>query len=156
MASVVVDSALIRETISQFRQQIGRMVTFAVPDKTQCPVCISGGFIDTNTGNSWNFNCPTCKGSGWVNTMKETQVLARIHWTHDEALSITPGGKYFVGDCRFHIDPDDYPTATAAHTEDGRVYVDGHEMTITKILPEGTPTINRVMVICANAGSKPG
>lgn len=150
-----VDANYIRNTINSVRQQIGRDVVFYTPTLTQCPLCLLNGFIDPSTGTSYNFNCPVCKGTGWKSSVTAHTILARIHWTNDEAVTATPGGKYYVGDCQLHIEPEYLSIAEAAQSDGGKVVVDGHNMSITKIIPNGAPTINRIRIVCTNMGTRP-
>lgn len=150
-----IDAGYIRNMIDLVRTEIGRDVIFYTPTITVCPLCLSGNYLDPITGTSFNFNCPTCKGTGWASSVTANTILARIHWTNDEAITATPGGKYFVGDCQIHIEPEYLSIAEAAQSDGGKVVIDGHEMSITKIIPVGTPTINRIRVICTNMGARP-
>jgi hypothetical protein len=83
------------------------------------------------------------------------EVLARVHWVNDEAITATPGGKYFMGEATLTINIDDLEIAEQCQSESGKVYVDNHHMQITKIIPMGAPDINRYRVILKNMGDRP-
>lgn len=85
----------------------------------------------------------------------ETPVLARIHWSNDEQITATPAGKYYVGDAYIHIQPEYLELAEAAQSERGKVVIDNHNMQITKIIPQGAPTINRYKLILKGMGDRP-
>jgi hypothetical protein len=82
-------------------------------------------------------------------------VLARVHWTNDEAIDTTPGGKYFVGDATATFDPSYRELAENTQVEEGKVVVDGHDMQIIKIIPLGAPEPNRYRVVLKNKGERP-
>lgn len=151
---MAVNAAYIKSKIDFVRSQIGRDVIFYLPNRVACDLC-QNGYYDPHTDTSSNFQCPLCKGAYWVNSTTQVTVLARIHWSNDEAITATPGGKYYIGDCTLGINTCDIDTAEAAQAEGGAVLVDGHKMSITKILPVGAPTINRYRVVCTNMGERP-
>jgi hypothetical protein len=84
-----------------------------------------------------------------------TEVLARVHWTNDEQITATPGGKHYLGQCYIHIVPEYLALAESAQVDKGTVVVDGHTMSISKILPMGAPEINRYRLILIGDGNRP-
>lgn len=145
----------IKEKIDFVREEIGRNVTFSVTANEACVLCVASGYYDTVNDTTFYFTCPVCDGNYYMSTQTETEVLARIHWVSDEQITATPGGKYFAGDCYIHIEPTYRQLAESAQNERGKVVVDGHDMQIDKIIPQGAPTINRYRLILRNMGSRP-
>lgn len=146
----------LRAKIDNFRQQIGRNITFQVSSNEPCSLCSASGYFDSQNQTTTYFTCPVCHGQYYMPTTTETEVLARIHWVSDQAITATPGGKYFIGDCNVHIEPEYRTLAESVQNNDrNRVIVDGHTMQITKIIPQGAPTINRIRLILSNTGQRP-
>ena len=151
----VISNVAIKGIIDAVRAEIGRTVTFYTQNLSPCPLCLTGNLYDSLGDISFNITCPTCAGTYWLNTATPTEVLARVHWVNDEAITATPGGKYYIGEATLTIDPTYLDLAEACQNERGRVVVDGHDMTITKIIPFGGPAINRYRVILKNMGDRP-
>jgi hypothetical protein len=152
---MTVDSEYIRNKIDVVREQIGRTVTFNVRNLTPCTLCTASGYYDAVNNITTYFTCPVCAGQFYMPNMTATEVLARIHWTNDEQVTATPGGKHYLGQCYIHIEPEYLPLAESTQSEAGTVIVDNHTMHITKILPIGAPTINRYRLILVGDGSRP-
>jgi hypothetical protein len=147
-----VSSDYIKSKIDAVREEIGRTVTFHTLKSDKCSDCVASGYYDPLTDTSWNFVCPICKGTGWSSSVDKTEVLARIHWAGDERIQMSPGGKYYVGDCQLTIDPSHHSLAQNAMKDSGKVIVDGRDMRIQSINPMGAPTINRIRLICKGMG----
>lgn len=152
---MVVDPQFIQDRIDEVRGYIGRTVTFKVPGTTACTLCVASGYYDTVNDTTTYFTCPVCAGQYYMPTTVDTDVLARVHWTNDEAVTATPGGKFFVGDASIHVNPEFLSLAESTESERGTILVDGHTMTITKIIPQGAPTINRYRLILKGDGHRP-
>lgn len=152
---VNVDAQFVRARIDEVREAIGRTVTFNTLTMTPCVLCVASGYYDSFTDSTLYFTCPVCDGQYYMPTTTGTAVLARIHWTNDEQITATPGGKHFLGQCYIHIQPEYLELAEATQTDKGTVTVDGHTMSITKILPMGAPTINRYRLILVGDGHRP-
>jgi hypothetical protein len=152
---VVVNAQWIQDRIDEVRGYIGRNVTFHVPSLTPCTLCVASGYYDPVNDITTFFTCPICAGQYYLPTTTTTEVLARIHWTSDEAITATPGGKFYTGDANIHISPDYLSLAESTQTEKGKVVIDGHDMTILKIIPQGAPTINRYRLILKGDGQRP-
>jgi len=90
----------------------------------------------------------------WLENAIGVEVLARVHWVNDEAITATPGGKYYLGQATLTINIDDLETAQRTESEGGKVVIDDHNMQITKIIPMGAPDINRYRVICNGMGDR--
>lgn len=146
--------AYIKTQIDAGRQQIGRNVTVSVPGTAQCTQCTVSGFFDPLLQNSWFTTCPECHGAYYLPTFNQTTVLARIHWTDREAITASPGGKYFLGDATLHVDPS-YQALMEQAQEGGTILVDGQVMTISRINPNGAPTINRLRIVLKATGDRP-
>lgn len=151
----VISNEAIKRIIDDVRAEIGRNVTFYTQNLTACPLCLANNLYDPIGDVSFNVVCPICAGSYWINTATPTTVLARVHWVSDEARTATPGGKYFVGEATLTIDPMYLDLAEACQNEGGKVVVDSHDMSITKIIPFGGPAINRYRIILKNMGDRP-
>ena len=149
-----VNADFIREQIDSVREQIGRDVTILTPTRDACVRCTVSGFYDTLIDKSTFFTCPECRGSYWKNGYSETAILARVHWTDNEAIGVTPGGKYYSGDAYIHVVPEYHKLLQDAQNG-GRVRVDGQELSVIKINPEGTPIINRYKAILKGIGNQP-
>lgn len=149
-----IDTDFIRDQIDSVREEIGRDVSILVPAKSACVRCTVSGFYDALIDKSTFFTCPECKGSFWKNGFSETVVLARVHWTDNEAIGVTPGGKYYSGDAYMHVVPEHHKLLQDAQNG-GRVVVDEQEMSIIKINPEGAPVINRYKAILKGIGNQP-
>lgn len=150
-----IDPDWIKATIDTVRENIGRYVTFYTVAKSACPLCESGDLYDPINDVSFNVLCPTCAGAYWLEAAVGTEVLARVHWVNDEQITATPGGKFWLGEAHVTIDPSYLELAEECQSESGKVVVDKHNMQITKILPMGAPTINRIRVILKNMGDRP-
>lgn len=147
-----ISAEFIKSKIDNVREQIGRNVTFYTLKKELCEDCVASGYYDPLTDTSWNFVCPLCLGTGWSSSVETTVVLARIHWAGDERIQMSPGGKYYVGDCHLGIDPEYHSLAQRAMKDSGKVEVDGRDMQIKSINPMGAPSINRIRLICKGMG----
>jgi hypothetical protein len=150
----VVDIDHIREQIDNGRDQIGRNISIYTPVRSACVQCTVSGFYDTISDHSIFFTCPECKGTFWKNGMEETVIVARVHWTSNEGIAVTPGGKYFSGDAYIHVAPEYHALLQKCQTG-GKVVVDTNEMSIIKINPQGTPVINRYRAILKGRGNAP-
>lgn len=151
----MVTTSGIKKRIDKTRDKIGRTIHIYTPTRVACTICTAGGYYDSLTDKSVFIKCPECKGTFWKNDLLDHEILARVHWTTNEAISITPGGKYFTGDAYAVVDPSYHSVAQAAQEEGGKVVIDGQEMTITKISPEGAPEINRYKLILISRGNRP-
>lgn len=149
-----IDTDFIKDQIDAVREEIGRNVSILVPAKSACVRCTVSGFYDVLIDKSTFFTCPECKGSFWKSGFSETIVLARVHWTDNEAIGVTPGGKYYSGDAYIHVVPEYHKLLQDAQSG-GRVVVDAQEMSIIKINPEGAPIINRYKAILKGIGNQP-
>lgn len=150
-----ISSDYIKAKIDAVRQQIGRDVTFYTLLSTLCEDCVASGFYDPVSDSSWNIVCPVCIGTGWSDSVEETVVLARVHWAGDERITMSPGGKYYLGDATVTIDPEFHGLAQQAMRDSGAILVDGKKMQIQSINPIGAPTVNRIRLICKSMGLKP-
>jgi len=154
MALQDINADYIKQQIDTVREQIGREVSIYIPIRSACVRCTASGFYDSFTDHSVFFTCPECKGSFWKDTLEETIILARVHWTSNEAINVTAGGKYYSGDAYFHVDPS-YHTLLKTSMDGGKVVIDGQEMNIIRINPGGAPTINRYKAILKGSGKSP-
>lgn len=152
---IKVNREWIKRQIDSARVSIGRNVSFYTTERTACTLCTPSGYYNSHTDSTLYFNCPVCSGAYWLLAETEHIILARVHWTNDEALDTTPGGKYFVGDATVTVDPAYRTIAEAAQNEDGKVVVDGHDMQIIKIIPLGAPDPNRYRVVLKGQGERP-
>lgn len=151
---MTVDRDWIRHVINGVREEIGRDVTFHTPTTSACSLCSASGYYDANNDTTFYFTCPVCNGQYYLDSTEDTEVLARIHWTNADAITATPGGKYYLGSASITVE--DKYLALAEQTQDkGTVTVDGYEMTITKILPVGAPEANRYRIVLNNVGGRP-
>lgn len=144
-----------KKQIDSTRESIGRNVTFYTTVSGACSICVASGYLDSINNISTYFNCPECSGAYWKHTKVAHEVLARVHWVTDEAITATPGGKYYLGDATATIDESYLSLAMACQNETGTVDVDGREMTITKIQPIGAFDITRYRVILTGTGGRP-
>lgn len=145
----------VKEIIDDVRENIGRSVFFYTTSLSACPLCLANNLYDAKSDVSFNVLCPICKGTYWINTAVENEVLARVHWVNDEAVTATPGGKYYIGEATLTINIDDLEIAEQCQSESGKVVVDNHDMSITKIIPMGAPDINRYRIVLKNMGDRP-
>lgn len=145
----------IKRQIDSARVSIGRDVSFFTPSHTVCPLCTASGFYNAALDTTFYYNCPVCSGTYHIASLEETVVLARVHWTNDEAIDTTPGGKFFVGDATVTVDPSYRTLLEDTQVEDGKVVVDGHDMQIIKIIPLGAPEPNRYRAVLKNQGERP-
>lgn len=150
-----VQKAFIKSVIDRAREEIGRDVTVYSPTSSACPRCTASGYYDPIGDTTFYSVCPVCSGQYWLHTTTQTDVLARVHWVGNEAISATPGGKYFVGDAHITVDPSKYSIFRAAQNESGKVLVDGQDMQIMQIRPMGAPEINRYRIVLRGMGSRP-
>lgn len=134
-----IDALGIKSIIDTVRERIGRNIIFHVPNAHADLTGLYNPISDTR----------------YQMTTTDHTVLARIHWTNDEAITASPGGKFFHGDGYVVIDPSYLSIAQGAQQEGGSVTVDGREMTISKIIPVGAPTINRYRLILTGVGQRP-
>lgn len=152
---VKVNRGWIKRQIDSARVSLGRDVSFFTVEKTACTLCLPSGYYNAHLDQTIYANCPVCSGHYWLELETENVVLARIHWSNDEAIDSTPGGKFFVGDATLGIDPKYRELAERTQTEEGRVEVDGHTMQIIKIIPLGAPEPNRYRIVLKNQGERP-
>jgi len=152
---VLVNPDFIKDQIDSVRTQIGRTITVYTPQATACLACVAAGDYDPKSDTSFNIVCPQCNGAYWINHVDGTDVLARIHWVGNEAITATPGGKYYLGDAQVTVDPMYRALFEAAQNEAGRVDVDGQHFQILKISPMGAPTINRIRIVLRGMGARP-
>lgn len=145
----------IKGDIDKFRTEIGRDILVYTPARNPCSICTTGGFYDSISDKSTYIKCPECKGVFWRDDVTEHTIQARVHWTTNEAMNITPGGRYFTGDAYAVVDPEYHSVIQAAQEPGGKVKIDGQELTITRINPEGAATINRYKVILLGSGKRP-
>lgn len=144
----------IKKDIDTLRGDIGRDILVYTATQNPCSICTTGGYYDSDTNKSRYIKCPECKGEFWRPDFEEHTILARVHWTTNEAMNMTPGGRYYTGDAYAVIDPQYHDVAREAQAE-GYLMVDGQKMNITKISPEGATSINRYKLILRGAGSRP-
>lgn len=149
------NKAALKARIDKTRGDIGRTIHLFTPLRIACTICTMGGYYDSLADKSVFTKCPECKGTFWKFDLKDNEVLARVHWTTNEAINMTPGGKYFTGDAYAVIDPSYHSVAQAAQEPGGKVVIDTQEMTITKISPEGAPEINRLKLVLISKGTRP-
>jgi hypothetical protein len=154
MAIPSVDIENIREQIDAVREEIGKNVIVYIPSLTECTLCLASGYYDTISDKSIFFTCPECKGAYWKKGYSENIILARVHWTSNEGITATPGGKYFSGDAYIHVKPE-YHSLLQEAQDGGKVRIDGQDMAIMRINPEGTPEVNRYKAILRGAGDRP-
>ena len=151
----MVDADWVQGRIDEVREEIGRTIVFHKPIITPCPLCTASGYYDALNDTTLYFTCPTCDGQFYMPTTEDIEVLARIHWTVDEQITATPGGKYYIEDCYAHVNPEYLSTIEATQSEKGSVTVDGRTMSIQKVIPQGAPTINRYRLILRGTGGRP-
>lgn len=154
MARTPISASFIKRQIDSVRGFIGRDVDIYTPIRTNCPRCTASGYYDSLNDTTFDTICPICLGDFYVNSETRTTVLARVHWTGDEIVTATPGGKYFIGDGWIIVDPSYLSLMQQAQTEGGRVVVDGQEMQITKLNPWGVPEVNRLRVVLKSTGDR--
>lgn len=155
MAIPGIDPDFLKGEIDSMRETIGRNVTVYVRTNDPCPLCTASGYFDNVSNTSFFTTCPICSGSFWLDTQTATEVLARVHWVSNEAITATPGGKYFLGDAHITVDPTYRTLLENAQNNFGRVVVDGQNMEIIRINPMGAPEINRVRAILKGWGQRP-
>ncbi len=151
----MIDKDFLKAQIDFMRDEIGRTVTIYTTSLGACTICSASGFLDTTSDTSWFITCPECRGSYWIPTDVPTEILARVHWVSNEGVTVTPGGKYYLGDAHITVDPSYRELLEQAQTDLGKVLVDGQEMKITRINPLGAPEINRVRAILTSTGRRP-
>lgn len=152
---IKVNREWIKRQIDSARVSIGRNVSFYTTSRTGCTLCLASGYYNETLDSTFYTGCPICSGNFYIDAVTEHVILARVHWTNDEAATATPGGKYYIGDATVVIDPSYLDVAEAAQNETGKVVVDGHDMQITKIIPQGAPEPNRYRVVLKNQGERP-
>lgn len=150
-----VDKSYVKAQIDQVRETIGRNITVYTPRRDGCSICVASGYYDPKSDTSFYVKCPQCKGAYWLATTDATEVLARVHWVQDEAITATPGGKYYLGDAQITVDNKYLDLFEKAQTDAGKVMVDNHEMFILRISPMGAPEINRYRIILRGMGDRP-
>lgn len=150
-----VDKSYVKSQIDQAREQLGRTVAVHTPRRDGCSICVASGYYDAAHDNSYFVKCPQCKGTYWLNTTDVTEVLARVHWVQDEAITATPGGKYFLGDAQLTVDIKYRNIFEAAQVDSGKIVVDSHDMQVLRISPMGAPEINRYRIILRGMGDRP-
>lgn len=155
MAIPGIDPDFLKSEIDSMRETIGRNVTVYVRGTDPCPLCTASGYFDTISNTSVFLTCPVCSGAFWLNTENATEILARVHWVGNEAITATPGGKYFLGDAHITVDPSYRTLLESAQNNYGRVVVDDQDMEIIRINPMGAPEINRVRAILKGSGRRP-
>ena len=122
--------------------------------KTACSLCLASGSYDAVKDASFKITCPECGGKYWVLTFIPNAIPARIHWTDDEMIQATPGGKFYVGDAFAKINAEYLPLAQACQeSTQGKVVVYNHDMTITKIVPMGAFDQNQYKLILKTIGT---
>jgi hypothetical protein len=131
------------------------MITFHKPIMAACSLCTASGYYDSLNDTTIYFTCPICSGQYYLATTEDTEVEARIHWSVDEQVTATPGGRYYIEDAYAHVEPQYLPLIEATQNEQGTVTVDGRTMKITKVIPQGAPTINRYRLILKGTGGRP-
>jgi hypothetical protein len=151
---IKVNRKWIKAQIDAARESIGRDIIFYTVTRGACSLCTASGYYDTLNDTTYYFNCPICKGQYWIKTPVGTNILARVSWSNDQAITATPGGRYYLGDATATIEEKYLPIAEASFNESGRVLVDGRDMEIIKIIPEGAAEINRYKVVLKSYGSK--
>lgn len=145
----------IKKDIDILREGIGRTIHIFTPTRNPCSICTSGGYYDPLNDKSVFIKCPECAGAFWRADLLDHVVLARVHWTTNEVQNITPGGTYFTGDAYAVIDPEFHSLAQEAQEFGGKVTIDGQDMTIIKISPEGAQSTNRYKLILKGTGKRP-
>lgn len=150
-----VDSDWIKDQIDAVREQIGRNVTVYYSKREGCTLCTPSGWFDPISDTTWYATCPVCHGRYWLNTAITKDILARVHWVSNEAITVSPGGRHFIGDAQITVDPSERATLVLAQNDLGGVIVDGQDMSIHKIPPLGAPTINRIRAILIAKGARP-
>lgn len=145
----------IKNQIDLSRANIGRNVDVYTPILSPCTLCQPSGYFDALGNCSFFTVCPVCVGSYWLNTVQKTEVLARVHWVSNEAITATPGGKYFLGEAWATVDPVYHDLFVQANNESGKVVVDNQDMQIIQIRPMGAPSINRIRIILKSMGDRP-
>ena len=144
-----------KRQIDGAREAIGRTISMFVTEHTACTLCSASGYLDTYNNVSTYVTCPVCKGAYWLDIPVANEVLARVHWITDEAVTATPGGKYYLGDATATVDESYLELAMQCQSESGTVVVDGRTLTITKIQPVGAFDVTRYRLILTNTGGRP-
>lgn len=155
MAIPGIDPDFLKSQIDTMRDAIGRNIIVHTKINDPCPLCTASGYYDSVSDSSYYLVCPVCAGNFWRDSTLETEVLARVHWVSNEAITATPGGKYFLGDAQITVDPSYQTLLEDAQNESGKIVVDGNDMEIIRINPMGAPTINRVRAILKTMGKRP-
>jgi hypothetical protein len=155
MAIPGISPDFLKSQLDSMRDTIGRNITVYTSARDGCPLCTASGYYDSISDNSFYLVCPICSGSFWLSTTIATEILARVHWVSNEAITATPGGKYFLGDAHITVDPSYRTFLESAQKDSARVVVDNQDMSITRINPMGAPEINRVRAILRSMGQRP-
>ena len=150
-----VNVPFIKAAIDSVREEIGRYVTVYYPSEDACSICSASGYLDPVSNTSWYIHCPECAGLYWTRYTASEEILARVHWAGNEAITATQGGKYWVGDATITVDPSHHEILQRAQSEQGKVVVDDQDMEIVRINPLGAPEINRIRAILKAFGGKP-
>lgn len=150
-----INPEFLKSQIDSVRESIGRNVTIYTRATDPCELCTASGWYDAVSDTSYYITCPICSGSFWKDTTIATEILARVHWVSNEAITATPGGKFFLGDAHITVDPEHKILLESAQNQSGKVLVDGQDMEITRIIPMGAPSINRVRAILRGMGKRP-
>lgn len=132
----MIDRDFIKAQIDAVRESIGRMVT------VYYPLPVAEVYIDPVDDTSFQ------------KQYESEEILARVHWTSNEAMTMTPGGRYYVGEASITVDPEHLELLRKAQNG-GKVVVDGLDMNILRINPLGAPEINRVRAILKGTGDRP-
>lgn len=145
----------LKQEIDRTRDSIGRNIQVYTQHLSDCPLCQPSGYYDALGDISIFTTCPYCSGSYWINSEVETDVLARVHWVGNEAITSTPGGKYYMGEATATVDPSYHDLFVQAQNEKGHVKVDEQDMQILQIRPMGVPEINRYRIVLKSVGNRP-
>lgn len=147
-----VNKDFIKSKIDAVREQIGRTVTVYTPTLSSCSICAASGYYDNISDTSVYTKCPICRGAYWIKSMRETAILARVHWVADEGMAVTPGGKFFLGEASMHVDPAYHELMQETQAK-GYITIDGQELQIVRIDPRGLD-INRLRIVLRSRGTK--
>lgn len=145
----------VKQRIDTVRERMERLTYFYTNERSACPICVTiSGAYDPINDVSFRVTCSGCLGAYWNLTPTANEVYGRVHWTDDEAVTATPGGKYYLGDAYIAINISDLALAERCQSFDGRVSVDDKYMTISRIDPLGALGTNRYKVILKSEGSR--
>lgn len=152
-----VNKEFIKAQIDGVRARIGRDVRVYYASTDPCTICVASGYLDPISNTSWYTTCPECQGAYWHPTTHYEDILARVHWVSNEGITVTPGGKYYLGDAHITVDPIHHEVLQLSQNSgnDGKVVVDGQDFTIWRINPMGAPEINRIRAVLKGAGYRP-